>query len=239
MSLSSAPSRRLPGALSTGADDRSGVSAPSPFLDAGDPRIVGHDAARRRGGAPPLPPAGPAAADAGGVGGWTASDAWIGLPETQRMEESGRVGEPAAPPDAMAAALARLRARRAADVATSRVPATVATDDGVVEHVADVASWLATATERELRLLAADAWGGSEGVELARALAGDDPEIAEVVRHARRSDSELVVEVDARAAAAWLRAHRPEVADRLDGLLGEEGDEAGEDDADGPDDRAE
>jgi hypothetical protein len=164
----------------------------SPFLDAGDPRIVGH----------------------------TARDAWIDdLPETEeRMEHGGtEAGAPA--PDAMQAALARLQARRADDVTASRVPATIASDDGVVEHVADVASWLATATERELRMLAADAWGGTEAVELAEALAADDPEVAEVVRHARRADCELVVEVDARAATAWLHQHRPDVADRLDDLL--------------------
>jgi hypothetical protein len=78
------------------------------------------------------------------------------------MEHGGtEAGAPA--PDAMQAALARLQARRADDVTASRVPATIASDDGVVEHVADVASWLATATERELRMLAADAWGRDRG----------------------------------------------------------------------------
>jgi hypothetical protein len=46
-------------------------------------------------------------------------------------------------------------------------------------------------------------------------LAEDDPEVAEVVRQARRTESELVVEIDGAAAAAWLAAHRPAVADRL------------------------
>jgi hypothetical protein len=119
-------------------------------------------------------------------------------------------------PEAMAAALARLRARRRAP---ERVAATVASDDGVVEHVTDVTPWLAEASAAEVRALAGDGWTGEEATEVARALAGDDPEVAEVVRHARRSESELLVEIDGRAASAWLRANRPDLADTLDDLL--------------------
>ncbi len=119
-------------------------------------------------------------------------------------------------PQAMAAALERLRARRQAP---ARVDATVASDDGVVEHVADVTEWLASASAAELRALAAEGWAGEEAIEVARALAAEDPEVAEVVRHARRTEGELVVEIDGRAAGAWLRANRPTLADALDDLL--------------------
>ncbi|MDF1504125.1 hypothetical protein PYV61_14290, partial [Roseisolibacter sp. H3M3-2] len=131
----------------------------------------------------------------------------VALPEPEPAEVE---------PEAMAAALERLRARRHAP---QHVEATVASDDGVVEHVADVASWLADATVREIRALAAEGWAGEEAIEVARTLAGDDPEIAEVVRHARRTEGELIVEIDARAAGAWLRANRPDVAEELEELL--------------------
>ena len=121
--------------------------------------------------------------------------------------------------EVMAAALARLRSRSAT---VDRVTASVATDDGVVEHVTDIVPWLTDATTVEVRALARDGWSGEEAIEVARALAEDDPEIAQVVRHARRNEAELVVEIDGRAASAWLRAHRPELADRLDELLDDE-----------------
>jgi hypothetical protein len=118
--------------------------------------------------------------------------------------------------EVMAAALARLRARRSA---VQHVEATISSDDGVVEHVADVVPWLADASTVELRALARDGWTGDEAIEMARAMADDDPEIAEVVRHVRRTEGELIVEIDGRAASAWLRANRPELAERLDDLL--------------------
>ncbi|GLC23615.1 hypothetical protein [Roseisolibacter agri] len=128
--------------------------------------------------------------------------------------------EPAEPEpveaEVMAAALARLKARAHA---VERVDASVASDDGVVEHIADVVPWLSEATVAEVRALARDGWAGEEAIEVARVLSADDPEINEVVRHARRTESELVVEIDGRAASAWLRANRPDIADRLDELL--------------------
>jgi hypothetical protein len=118
--------------------------------------------------------------------------------------------------EAMAAALARLRARH---TTVQHVEASIASDDGVVEHVADVIPWLAEASTVEVRALARDGWAGEEAIEVARAMADDDPEIAEVVRHVRRTEGELVVEIDGRAASQWLRANRPDLAERLDDLL--------------------
>jgi hypothetical protein len=109
------------------------------------------------------------------------------------------------------------------------VEASIASDDGVVEHVTDVVPWLQDATLVELRSLAREGWTGEQALEVARALAEADPEIGEVVRHARRSESELMVEIDPEAASAWLRVHRPDVARRLDDVLEDDEDE-GEDD---------
>jgi hypothetical protein len=142
--------------------------------------------------------------------------------------------QPPAPPaepepmeaDVMAAALARLRTRA---TVIDRVSASVASDDGVVEHVTDVVRWLTDATLVEVRALARDGWSGEEAIEVARALAEDDPEIQEVVRHVRRTDGELLVEIDGAAASAWLRAHRPDLARRLDDVLEDDEEEDGED----------
>jgi hypothetical protein len=140
--------------------------------------------------------------------------------------EIRRPPPPPEPPDpvaeaeaaaAAAAAVERVRVR-AAKVVES-VPATVTTDDGVLETVADVAPWFAEASEGEVRDLLRERWGGDAAVDLVRTLAPDDPELDEMVRQARRTDAELVVEVDARAAVAWLRHHRPELAERLGTLL--------------------
>lgn len=120
---------------------------------------------------------------------------------------------PPAVPDP-GAALARLRARTAP---VERVPVVIATDDGEAEHLGDAATWLAEASEQELRALARGGWTGDTAVELA--LASDDPEIDDVARQARRQDVELVVEIDGDAAAAWLRRHRPETAERLAAVL--------------------
>jgi hypothetical protein len=128
--------------------------------------------------------------------------------------------------DVMAAALARLRTRA---TVIDRVSASVASDDGVVEHVTDVVRWLTDATLVEVRALARDGWSGEEAIEVARALAEDDPEIQEVVRHVRRTDGELLVEIDGAAASAWLRAHRPDLARRLDDVLEDDEEEDGED----------
>lgn len=127
--------------------------------------------------------------------------------------------EPEAPPgspapfDRDAVERARARAARPAD----RVEATVSTDDGVAEHVCDVSAWLAGATRREVEALAAAGWSGDEAREVAAALAEDDPEVADVLRHARRTDADVSAEIDGRAALAWLARHRPEVAAALDG----------------------
>ena len=138
------------------------------------------------------------------------------LPSERRVD-AAPVAEPQ-PQDAEvnAAALARLSARAAA--AVERVTASVATDDGVLDTVVDIVPWLADASEQELRALVTDRWRGEEAAELARALAEEDPEVEEVVRQARRMEAELVVEIDATAAAAWLAQHRPALAERL-GLL--------------------
>jgi hypothetical protein len=116
-----------------------------------------------------------------------------------------------------AGTLDRLRARTSA--AADRVSMLLATDDGVAEHVADAAGWLADASEQELRAVARGGWTGDEAVEIALLLAEDDPEALEVVQLARRHETELVVEIDGRAAAAWLTRHRPETAERLGALL--------------------
>ncbi len=114
-------------------------------------------------------------------------------------------------------ALDRLRARTSA--AHERVSMLIASDDGAAEHVTDVAGWLAEASEQELRALARGGWSGDAAVEVAHAFAEDDPEARDVVQTARRHEAELVVEIDARAAVAWLTAHRPDVARRLAPLL--------------------
>jgi hypothetical protein len=122
----------------------------------------------------------------------------------------------AATPD-FGGALDRAHARAATPV--ERVSALIATDDGVAEHVADAAAWLADASEQELRALARDGWAGDAALDVAHALAADDPEAMDVVQQARRHEAELVVEIDGRAAAAWLARHRPDVARRLGALL--------------------
>lgn len=154
----------------------------------------------------PSPFLGAEGADFFGSGGVTAPT-WVGAPAPEPEPE------PAPEPDVAAAALARVRARAAA--VQQRVTATVATDDGVLDTVVDVVPWLSNASEGELRTLLADRWQGDAAVDMAHALAEDDPEVDEVVRQARRTETELVVEVDGRAAAAWLVQHRPEVAERL------------------------
>ncbi len=112
-------------------------------------------------------------------------------------------------------ALDRLRARTSA--ANDRVSMLIATDDGVAEHVADAAGWLADASVQELRALARAGWAGDAAVDVALTLAEDDPEALDVVQVARRHEAELVVEIDGRAAAAWLAKHRPEVVGTLAG----------------------
>lgn len=144
-------------------------------------------------GLAPVPVASPAAADE---------------PEDESDDEPAVVAEHAR------AALERLRARRGP---VERVPVVIASDDGVAEHVGDAAAWLAEASEQELRALARGGWTGDTAVELA--LAADDPEVDDVARQARRHESELVVEIDGDAAAAWLRRHRPETAERLEAVL--------------------
>jgi hypothetical protein len=95
----------------------------------------------------------------------------------------------------------------------------VASDDGVAEHVADAAAWLADASEQELRAVARGGWSGDCALEVALAVAEDDPEALDVVQVARRHEAELVVEIDARAAVAWLARHRPDAARRLGAAL--------------------
>jgi hypothetical protein len=142
--------------------------------------------------------------------GWTAA---AGAPRA-----APAAAEPAADePVDHSLALGRLRARTTA--AAERVSTVIATDDGVAEHVADAAPWLAEASEQELRALARAGWAGDAAAEVAVALVDDDPEAFEVVQLARRHEVELVVEIDGRAAAEWLRRHRPETAQRLGALL--------------------
>lgn len=121
--------------------------------------------------------------------------------------------EPETPIVDRAAIIARVRERESARA--DRVPATVASDDGELDHVWNAAVWLAEASLSELRALAGAGWTGDEAAELATTLAEDDPEIAEVVRYARRHDAELIVEIDGRTALGWLARHRPEVAAAL------------------------
>ncbi len=122
--------------------------------------------------------------------------------------------EPVIPPDLdVQGALDRLRARSAA--VPVRVPALVATDDGMAEHVTDVSAWLAEASDQELLALARARWCGDAAVDAAYALAEDDPEVEEVVHSARRHESGLVVEIDPTAAAAWVERFRPALADQL------------------------
>ena len=119
---------------------------------------------------------------------------------------------PDAPFDRAAVERASARAARAVE----HVEATVMSDDGVAEHVCDVTGWLAGATAREIETLVRAGWAGDEAEEVAAALADDDPEVADVLRHARRADAGVVVEIDGRAAMAWLARHRPAIADALE-----------------------
>lgn len=128
----------------------------------------------------------------------------------------GRDEVEVSPADA-AGALDRLRARTTA--AADRVSALIATDDGAAEHVGDAAVWLAEASEQELRALVRGGWSGDSALEVALALADEDPEADEVVQWGRRHESELVVEIDGDAAVAWLRRHRPDTAERLAAVL--------------------
>ena len=123
-------------------------------------------------------------------------------------------------------AVARACARAARPV--QRAEATVMTDDGVAEHVCDVSAWLAGATVREVEALVRSGWSGAPAEEVAATLADDDPEVADVVRHARRAESDLIVEIDGAGALAWLARHRPEIAAALDSS--EEADDEGADD---------
>lgn len=120
--------------------------------------------------------------------------------------------EPETPFDRAAVERACARAARPVE----HVDATVWSDDGVAEHVCDVTAWLAGATARELEALVRAGWAGDEAEDVAAALADDDPEVADVLRHARRTDAGVVVEIDGRAAMAWLARHRPVVAGALD-----------------------
>ncbi|GJG86459.1 hypothetical protein tb265_16400 [Gemmatimonadetes bacterium T265] len=134
--------------------------------------------------------------------------------------------EPPAPFDRAAVERARARAARPVE----RVEATVWSDDGVAEHVCDVTAWLAGATARELAALVRAAWTGDEAEEVAAALSDDDPEVADVLRHARRTDAGVVVEIDGTAAVAWLARHRPAVADALDDAADHPTDDAADED---------
>ena len=115
---------------------------------------------------------------------------------------------PPAPFDRAAVARASARAARAVE----RVEATVMTDDGVAEHVCDIASWLAGATLREIEALAGAEWTGDVAADVAADLVDDDPEVADVLRHASRAESAVIVEIDGGAAMAWLTRHRPSIA---------------------------
>jgi hypothetical protein len=221
--------------------------APSPFLDADDVRAVGSLAIERREEEDEEEESEADAPDAGqgededtddeqasGDEGDAAEDVAV-APTAHVPRSAGPYGrQPPGPPaepepmeaDVMAAALARLRTRA---TGIDRVSASVASDDGVVEHVTDVVRWLTDATLVEVRALARDGWSGEEAIEVARALAEDDPEIHEVVRHVRRTEGELLVEIDGAAASAWLRAHRPDLAHRLDDVLEDDEEEDGED----------
>ncbi len=118
---------------------------------------------------------------------------------------------PDTPFDRAAVARARARARRAVE----HVEATVMSDDGVAEHICDVTEWLAGATVRELDALARAGWSGDEALDVADTLADDDPEVADVLRHARRTDAGVSVEIDGGAVMEWLARHRPAVAAAL------------------------
>ncbi|MGZ8377413.1 MAG: hypothetical protein ACXW0Z_09235 [Gemmatirosa sp.] len=192
-----------------------GLAAPrvaSPFLDDADPRAVGLPE-RDQPADEDVEDEAPADTDEDEDEDASDDETAIAAPTATEPVEA----------EAMTAALARLRARH---TTVQHVEASIASDDGVVEHVADVVPWLAEASTVEIRALARDGWAGEEAIEVARAMADDDPEIAEVVRHARRTEGELVVEIDGRAASAWLRANRPDLARKLDDVLEDEPDDA-------------
>lgn len=184
----------------------------SPFLDVAPAAplsapLPASDSARDEAGDDPDDGDGEAADD-------VALDAMVYMPLIAVAPEPPEP-EPAGPPqpfDREAVERARARAARPRE----RVEATVWTDDGVAEHVCDVSAWLAGATGRELEALASAGWTGDDAAEVAAALAEDDPEIADVLRHARRADAGVVVDIDGRAALAWLARHRPATAAALD-----------------------
>lgn len=138
-----------------------------------------------------------------------------GMPDT--LEAAMRAAAlPEAPFDRAAVERARARAARVVE----RVEATVMTDDGVAEHVCDVSAWLAGASVDELVALMRAGWAGAEAEDVAAELAEEDPEVADVLHHARRTDAELLVDIDGAAAMVWLTRHRPRIAARVDEALG-------------------
>jgi len=143
-----------------------------------------------------------------------ATDGMYFVPLTPDAPEPGDTEPPAPDTPFDRAAVERACARAARPV--EHVEATVWTDDGVAEHVCDVSGWLAGATVREIETLVRAGWAGDAAEEVAAAVADDDPEVADVLRHARRTDASVVVEIDGRAGMAWLARHRPGVADALD-----------------------
>lgn len=141
--------------------------------------------------------------------------------DEQPNEAPAEPPRPAEPFDR--AAVERARARAAQRI--ERVEATITSDDGVADHVCDVTGWLASATVREIETLIHAGWAGDEAAEVAVALADEEPEVGEVLRHARRADTGVVVEIDGAAALAWLARHRPAVAEVLDDSPDEASDE--------------
>jgi hypothetical protein len=224
LALDGAVPGELPAAVLAAMGGLAAPRVPSPFLDDADPRAVGLRERDQPADEDDDESANDAedaeAEDADADDEESTDDAAVEAPLAIAAPVAARavaaVESDPVEAEVMAAALARLRARHAT---VQHVEASIASDDGVVEHVADVVPWLAEASTVEVRALARDGWAGDEAIEVARALAADDPEIAEVVRHVRRTEGELVVEIDGRAASAWLRANRPELAERLDDLL--------------------
>ena len=95
-------------------------------------------------------------------------------------------------------------------------------DDRLVDVTFDARRWFLTATDEDIRELAACGWGQDFPADrVAQSLAGSHRELAAMFAHIERMNRDRTVmgfecQVDPSSAIAWLRDHRPALAAALD-----------------------
>ena len=99
------------------------------------------------------------------------------------------------------------------------VPATVASDDGVVTASFDAEPWFRASTDEELLELANLGWGGCQAADsVALHLEADNKAVAGIMEYLRLMQETIEnapgfeVYIDPAAAERWLQRHKPVLA---------------------------